>query len=257
MDIQFNLRERTVIIAGPFSSLIQNVMMGLCQMGADVALLDKDAGQAVKFCQNITDQREVNEKQGRAMAVPVDLSNRIQLKDAVGKVAQTFGGLDIYIDAHVSNQATPMTLNLDETDLQPILDRNLKIPMMLTQTIISYLKGRKRGRILYLLNQPMLNSATADIIATGARTGLIHFAKTLARQIHDLNVTVNVLSVGLTEEYVLGHYPEGGSIKETVEKLKQTDPTFKITEPDKITHSIIYLVSQFGSGVNGQLITLT
>jgi NAD(P)-dependent dehydrogenase (short-subunit alcohol dehydrogenase family) len=257
MDIQFNLRERTVIIAGPFSSTLQNMMIGLTQLGADVAFLDKEANQATKFCQNITDQREVNEKQGRAMAVQTDLTDRKQLKEAVSKIAQTFGSIDIYIDAHLHNQPSPMLLIDDETDLDAILTKNLKIPLMLTQNIIGYLKGRKRGRILYLVNQPMIGGATSDLLGAAARTGLIQFAKTFARQIHDLNVTVNVLSVGLTEEYVLGHFPEAGSIKEAVEKLKAQDPTFKITEPDKITHSVVYLVSQFGNAVSGQTITLT
>jgi 3-oxoacyl-[acyl-carrier protein] reductase len=257
MDIQFNLRERTVLIAGPFSSTLQNLMIGLTQMGADVALIDKEGQQATKFCQNITDQREINEKQGRAMSIKADLTDKKQLKDAVGQVAQTFGSIDIFIDAHLTNQPTPMLLANDETDLDPIITTNLKIPLLLTQTIIAYLKGRKRGRILYLINQPVINGSTKDLFTAATRTGLIQFAKNLARQISDLNVTVNVLSIGLTEEYLLGQYPESSSIKETLEKLRVSDPTFKITEPDKITHTVVYLVSQFGNAVNGQLIHLT
>ena len=134
-----------MILAGPFSSTLQNIIIGLTSLGADVALIDKEGQQATKFCQNITDQREVNEKQGRAMAIKADLTDRKQLKEAVGQVAQTFGSIDIYIDAHLMNQPTPMLLTNDETDLDPIITMNLKIPLMLTQNIIAYLKGRKRG----------------------------------------------------------------------------------------------------------------
>ena len=55
MDIQFNLRERTVVLAGSFSTTMQNIMLGLTSLGADVALIDKEAQQATKFCQNIVD----------------------------------------------------------------------------------------------------------------------------------------------------------------------------------------------------------
>jgi 3-oxoacyl-[acyl-carrier protein] reductase len=257
MDIQFNLRERTVVLTGPLSSTIQNIIVGLTSLGADVALIDKEAQLATKFCQNVTDQREVNEKQGRAIAIKADLLDKKQLKEAVSQVAQSFGSIDIYIDAHLMNQPTPMLLVNDETDLDPIISSNLKIPLMLTQNIIGYLKGRKRGRILYLINQPVVQGSFQDLFTAATRTGLVQFAKNLSRQIFDLNVTVNILSIGLTEEYVLGHYPESSSIKEAVEKLKIVDPTLKITEPDKITNSVIYLVSQFGNAVNGQLISLT
>lgn len=257
MDIQFNLRERTVVIAGPFTTTLQNIMMGLTQLGADVALIDKDAGNATRFCQSLTDQREVNEKQGRAIAIAADLQNPAVVKEALGKVAHSFGSLDIYIDAHLWNSATPMTLDGDQTDLDPIIQMNLKRPLMITQQIMNYLKGRKRGRVLFLMNQGVASGNPSDIFTAAARSGLIQFSKTLARQIHDLNVTVNVLSVGLTEEYVLGQFPGSTSIKDAVEKMKAQDPTLKITEHDKITNSVLYLVSQFGAAVTGQTITLT
>ena len=43
MDAVLNLRERTILIAAPFSTTVQNLMMGLTQLGADVALVDKQA----------------------------------------------------------------------------------------------------------------------------------------------------------------------------------------------------------------------
>ncbi|MNS95261.1 hypothetical protein D3C72_1295130 [compost metagenome] len=68
---------------------------------------------------------------------------------------------------------------------------------------------------------------------------------------------MNVLSLGLTEEYILAQFPEATSIKEAVEKLKQRDPSLRITEPDKVTNTVTYLVSQYGAALNGQVISLT
>jgi 2-hydroxycyclohexanecarboxyl-CoA dehydrogenase len=256
MDIQFNLRERTVIIAGPFSSTIQNLVFGLTRMGADVALLDKDAAQATKFCQNVTDQREVNDKQGRAMALPCDLSNPANIKDAVGKVAQTFGGIDIYVDAFLDNQKSTFSLEGELSDFDSQILNNLKIPLMMTQNIVSYLRSRKKGRIIYLLNQSVLNADPQDVLTVATRSGLIQYAKSLSKLAKDFNLTVNVLSLGLTEEYVLGHFPECKSIKEAVEKLKLIDPSIRISEPEKIANSVIYLASQFGNGLTGQVLTV-
>lgn len=256
MDQVLNLRERTVLIAGPFSSTVQNVMMGLTHLGADVAILDSEANKATKFCQNILDQREVNEKSGRAIAIQVDLSKPEDVKEAVSRVAQSFGGLDIYLDAHLLNTPTPITLAGDTTEVGPIIDFNLKIPLMLTQNIIGYLKGRKRGRIIYLLNQATMNRSTQDLYATAARTGLIQFAQSLAKHALDSNVMVNTLSIGMTEEFLSGHFPEATSIKDALEKMRALDPFVRITEPDRITNSIVYLSSQFGNAVTGQNISL-
>ncbi|RQX21554.1 NAD(P)-dependent oxidoreductase, partial [Micromonospora ureilytica] len=47
------------------------------------------------------------------------------------------------------------------------------------------------------------------------------------------------------------------SIKEAVENLKVKEPHSRITEPEKITNTVTYLVSQFGAAVNGQVISLS
>lgn len=261
MDTQLSLRERTVIIAGPFSSTVQNLMMGLAQLGADVVLLDKDAQGANRFCQNINDQREINDKHGRAIAIAADLSDRKKMREAVGQAAQTFGGLDIYIDAHLYNQPSPMSLTGDETDLETLLLPNLKIPLMLTQTIVPFLKGRRKGRILYLINQSNLNGQYNDLFAAAGRSGLVAFAKALSRQVSDQGLTVNLLALGLTEEYVLAQHALATgampTIREVIDQMKKTDPHVRITEPDKITSSVAYIVSSFGVAVNGQLIQLS
>jgi 3-oxoacyl-[acyl-carrier protein] reductase len=257
MDFNVSLKERTVLIAGPFSSTVQNLIIGLTNVGADVAFLDQDANQATKFCANVTDQREVNPKLGRAIAIPVNMSERNQIKEAVGQVAQSFGSVDIYLDAMLMNKPTPMNLQGDESDIDQIITWNLKTTLLLTQTVVPFLRGRKRGRIIYLMNNSILAGSYADLYASAARSGLVHFAKNLARQVSELSMTVNVLALGLTEEYVLAQSPAGPSIREAIEKMKLIDPHIKLTEPDKISNSVIYLASQLGNAVSGQLITLT
>lgn len=255
MDL--NLRERTVVIAGPVGPTLQNLVMALTQHGADVALVDSQAEKMQRFCQAVSDQREVNEKFGRATAIPVQWENTGSIRDAIGKAAQAFGSIDIYIDALSENKATPFHVGAENPEVETLLHRNLTAPLRVTECVAPFLKGRKRGRILYLLHDAMNRGMAVDAVATAARSGLLAFAKTLSRQLQDVNVTVNCLSLGLTEEYLLGHFPECSSIKEAQEKMKTIDPLFRISEPEKIANSILYLCSSSGSAVTGQHIVLS
>ncbi len=254
MDL--NLRERTVVITGPVGPTLQNLVMGLTQVGADVALIDSDAAKMERFCQNVSDQREVNPKFGRAMAIPVQWDNFNSIRDAVGKAAQTFGSIDIYIDSLSEVRPSPFHVGSENPAIESLLHHNLAVPLRVTEVVAPFLKGRKRGRIVYLLQDAMNRSLISDAVATAARTGLIAFSKTLARQLQDVNVTVNCMSLGLTEEYLLGHFPDCSTIKEAHEKMKAVDPLFRITEPEKIANSILYLCSNAGSAVTGQHIVL-
>ena len=253
--MEFQLRERVVLIAGPLSTTVQSLMSGLTAAGADVGLLGSDASKAERFCGQLMDQREINAKHGRAMAVPVDLSQFSPIKDAVGRVAQTFGGIDAFIDAQVSNQPSPMVLDSQEVNFDELLDKNLKSSLLLTQAVAGFLKSRKKGRIIFMVNDSILRANPEDTFVSAIRGGLIPYTQALAKQLQFHNVTANVLSLGMTEEYLMAHMP-GVSIKEALEKQKISDPYFRITEPDKITNSVIFLMGPSGAAVSGQTIRL-
>lgn len=252
MDNSFNLSERTALIVGPFSSTVQSLVMGLTQMGSDCVLLDYDNAPSQRFCNQINDSREINPKYGRALGVKSPLKNPQDIKDAISSAASAFGSVDLFIDAQLNNRPNMYQIggSLDYLD-QEIHD-NYKISVMLTHAVLNFLKSRKRGRILYLMNE-----VYPDPIVAGARGALVPFAKALAKQVAEHNITVNVLSLGLTEEYILSQFPESPSIKDALLKLKERDPSLRITEPDKVTNTVTYLVSQYGAALNGQVISLT
>ncbi len=256
-NMDLNLHQRTVLILGPAGPTIQNLMMTLAQNGADIALIDSDAQKMQKFCQVICDQREMNEKFGRATAIPTQWDNPGAIKDSIGKAAQTFGSIDIYIDAMMESKPTPFQIGVENKDLESQLQKNLLVSLRATEYAASFLKGRKRGRIIYLLQDAMNRNLAIDATATAARTGLLAFSKTLSKQLQEFNVTVNCMSLGLTEEYLLGHFPDASSIKDAAEKMKSVDPLFRITDPEKIANALIYLCSNPGAAVTGQHLVLS
>lgn len=255
MDAVLNLRERTILIAAPFSTTVQNLMMGLTQLGADVALVDKEAQQAQRFCNQINDQREINDRHGRAGAFNADFSNKDQVKDAVGRVAQTFGSVDVLVDAMGMDHPAMMTMTTEEMPM--FFQKHLQATMMITELALNFMKSKKRGRIIYLVNAATLRGQESDAMMAAARGGLVHYAQTMGRMWQDFNTTVNVLSPSLTEEYLLKHFPECSSIKEAQEKMKVLDPKLRLTDADRITSVVAFLASAQGAGVTGQVLTVS
>ncbi|MBO9665832.1 MAG: SDR family oxidoreductase [Bdellovibrio sp.] len=257
MENGLNLHQRVALIAGPMTTTVSSIVLNLTRMGADCVILDPDKTVASPFINQINDAREISDKYGRAMAIQTELKTAEQIKDAVGKAAQTFGGLDIFIDANMAQKPTPIRMDGNIDSVDELLDRHLKLPLMLTQGVIGYLKSRKKGRIIFLMNESPVAKIKEDVMAQAARTGLIQFASALAKQTAEFNVTVNTLTVALTEEYILAHDPESKSIKEAMEKMKSVDPSLKITEADKISQTVAFLVSPMGATMNGQKFALS
>lgn len=242
------------------SSTVSSIVMGLTRMGADCIILDPDKSVHSAFISQISDAREINDRFGRAAVISTDLSTTSNIKDTIGKASQVFGGLDIFIDAQVVNKPTPLTIDgsLEGIEgLDSMLDRHLKSTLILTQGVLAFFKSRKRGRIIYLLNESPAAKIKEDVVAHAVRSGLIHFAVALAKQVSEFNITVNALSLALTEEYIMAHDTESKSIKEALEKIKAQDSTIKITEPDKISQTVSFLVSPMGASITGQHLKLS
>lgn len=260
MEAGFNLHQRVALISGPMSSTVASITMGLTRLGADCIILDPQNSVRPAFISQINDSREINDKFGRAAVIASDLSTAAVIKDVIGKASQVFGGLDIFIDAMVINQPTPLKIDggIDGIEgLDTMLERHLKSTLILTQGVLAFFKSRKRGRIIYLLNDPPLTKQKEDVLACAVRSGLVPFAAALAKQINEVNITVNTLSLALTEEYILGHDPESKTIKEAMEKMKLQDPSLRITEPDKISQVVSFLVSTLGTSITGQHLSLS
>lgn len=255
MDL--NLSQRTIVILGPVKATLQNLVMALAQEGADVGIVDANGDQLQRFCQNINDQREIKDKFGRAMAVKADMTQWSSLKDGMGKIAQSFGSIDILIDAMSSSGPTPFTVSGDDAAIDSVIHQNLTLSLKAAQYASGFMKGRKRGRILFLNYDTFNRGVTEDTTAATARAGLIAFSKALSRQLQDVHVTVNCVSLGLTEEYLMGHFPDAGSTKDAFEKMKAIEPSMKLADSDKIANSIIYLCSSAGASVAGQHLVLS
>ena len=249
MDL--NLRERTALIRGPFSSTVQGMVMGLTQEGANCVLLDTVNEPSIRFCSQISDAREGNPKLGRALSIKNPLKTDADVKEAISQAVQPFGSIDLFIDAQMS--VTPNKFKVGEplAHIDDEIHQNLKISIQLAHSALAFFKARRRGRVLFLMNEKY-----ADPIAAAARGALLGFAQNLAPQTAEYNATINLLCVGMTEEWILSQHPQT-PIKEALEKMRQTDPLLKITEPDKIMNTTIYLLSQAGLAINGQYIKLS
>jgi 2-hydroxycyclohexanecarboxyl-CoA dehydrogenase len=252
MENGFNLRERTTLIVGPFTSVVQSLVMHLTQLGSDCVLLDTENQSSQRFCSQVSDGREVNPKLGRAIGIKSPLKSFDDMKEAVASAAQLFGSVDLYVDAQVYNRPNQFKIGEAINYMDEVIDQNLKSSMMLSHAVLSYFKNRKRGRILFLANENY-----PDPLMAASRGALVPFAQNLARQVAEYNITVNVLKLAWTEEYIMALNPEAKTIKEAVEKLKEKDPHMKITEPEKVSHTVSFLVSQFGLSVTGQVINLS
>jgi NAD(P)-dependent dehydrogenase (short-subunit alcohol dehydrogenase family) len=205
-DASFKLQDRTAVLAGPCNIHNQAIAMKLTQLGANVAMLvangDRQLEKAQRFSQQLMDTREVNERYGRSYAIQGDFATPNSVKDTVSRAAEAFGGIDIFIDGAMITEAIRFRDPRSIDNIDKFIETNLRAPMMMTQGVLRFLEGRKRGRIIYLMHDILRTGIALNALGAGTRTGLSDFSKSLAREVAEFNITVNCIAIGVSEDFL-------------------------------------------------------
>lgn len=253
MGIQtLSLNDKTAVISGEFSQLVQNMAAALTENGADVAILTDDIKSAQRYCQNLMDLREVSERYGRSAAIEAKLDSEASAQDAFSKAAETFGSMDIYIDAHLASLRIPWGTHTSAEELEKKFDAVFATTRMMSQAVLPFIRGRSKGRLIFLVNELDLRVLTDA--ETRKPTDFFSFVQNLCTETFKDQMTVNALALGITEHYLLSRFPKSRSIREAFAEVQKTIPSARMSEYPEISSVLSFLASPLSGAVNGQVL---
>ena len=252
-DSALRLKDRNLLLVGPNSSLTQSIAKVFSELGANIAFLSQNITQLARFSEQINDAREMNDNFGRACAVQANLIEPASCREGVSKVAEAFGGIDIYIDANQFFWCKPFRQWNQLGEVRPLLQNNMEVPLQVTHAVLKFLEGKKRGRIIYLLQSLATRAPLGLSLTALSRNGLEAFSKSLAEEMLPHSVTVNCLSLGLTEELALAYGgPEANTLQKSELLLREKIPGVHLVDNDRVAQALVFLASPLGAGITGQ-----
>ena len=253
----FFLRDRSVILTGPLSTFNQSIARTFTQQGANVALLDRNINAAERYASQLSDEHEINEKFGKAIAIEADLTKPHHVQDSISKAAEAFGSIDTYIDGlFIQTPHEAFSSEGITEDLERMISTHLRSPLLMTHYILKFLRARKRGRIIYLMHDHIRMGLPKDSLMAATRSSLTHFAKSLSREVSSDNITVNCLLMGTTEEYLINHRTDSESVTEVNRNLQSTAPWSNLMDPNRIANTAAFLAGTEAQGITGQSISV-
>jgi len=254
------LNDKTVVLAGPFSLLIQNLITRITEYGADVAVFTDDVKSAQRVCQNIMDMREVSEKFGRAAALEVTYGDTKAYENNFSRSAEIFGSTDIFIDTHLFGLRLPHVAagadanNANTAEFDKTFAAAFEPVQALTKVASMFIKGRTRGRILYLIHE--LDMLSAQNVSSPCFTELKNYIHQLGVQLSSQNIAVNGLAIGANEDYLLSRFSKTLTIQKSLQELQKTLPHARLVDYNDIANFVCFLASPGANGLSGQMVQL-
>lgn len=231
-----SLRGKVALITGGGQGLGACICEVLAESGAIAIAADIRLQQAEKVVKDLQD------KGLEAMALPLDVTDEGQIETVVQEIIQRHGRIDIL----VNNAGTDVTLPIEEltiTDIDRVLDVNLRGPFILSKLVLPLMKQQGSGHIINIAStaaKRVWPNATAYHASKWGLLGLSHALHVEARP-HKVKVTA-VLAGGMQTPFILDRFPD--------------TPLENLQDPQNVAETVRYVLLQPDESVIPEVMVL-
>ena len=240
-DQLFSLEGKSALVIGAGGHLCSDMAKGLAKAGAKVVVADVRLEKAERV------RDEIIKDGYKSLAIAIDVSKKSDHEEALIKITNAFGGIDILINGAGINGPTPF-LDIELEEWQAILDSQITGTFLGCQVFGKHMLSRGKGSIINISSAsagPPLSKAFSYSVA---KAGIKNLTQNLGREWGKDGVRVNAIRPGFfptewnrknfitpeREQAILSHTPMG-----------------RYGEPQELVPAIIWLASDASSFVTG------
>jgi 3-oxoacyl-[acyl-carrier protein] reductase len=238
--LDLNLAGRAALVTGGSRGIGRATCLALAAHGAAVGV-HYSASQAQAA--EVVDQ--IRGAGGRAIAIRGDLREADAPGRAVAEAAAAFGPIDILINNAGQMTDVPVEAMSDEI-WEAALSLHLTAVFRCSRAVIPAMKMRRWGRIVNVSTQALYTGSKNHAHYAAAKAGLLGFTFSLAKEVGEHGVTVNLVAPGRIRTGMLAERSSGRE----EEWMRQT-PVRRFGDPSEIAGAIVFLASQAAGYITG------
>jgi len=241
----FDLSGKTALVTGGSRGIGSAAAEVLARQGARVILTYvRDAEAAQRTVQRI------EAAGGRAEAEKLDVASFASSEATVAALVKRVGGLDILV-ANAGIAVDALLLRLKETDLDAILNVNLKGALACAQAAIKPMMRARYGRIIFVSSVVGQMGNAGQVAYAASKAALIGAAKSLAREYASRNITVNALAPGYVDTDMTANLERA-----LRQAMLASVPLGRTATAAEIAASIAFLASEEAGYITGQVLAV-
>jgi len=236
-------KGRIAVITGAGSGIGKATALTLAREGAAVVASDINLHSAEKVAD------EIKAGGGNGLAVMTDVTSKGDMTRLIETAVEKLGRVDIMVNNAGIGNTTPIE-EMTKEEWDRVMDVNLWGVFLGCQTVFKPMKEQRYGKIV---NISSLAAKVGGIIIgvhySCSKAGVTCMTKTFARALGPYGVNVNAICPGPIETPF-----HSITTKEQREGLIKSTPLGKFGEPEDISETILFLVSDSARHITGEII---
>lgn len=245
--MQADLSGRVAMVTGASGGLGSHFARTLARHGAAVVLAARRIDRLDALA------REIEGAGGRAVAVPLDVTDPASVRAAFDAAERTLGTVDILVNNSGIAGRTGWMLELEDGDFERVVEVNLDGVFRVGREAARRLVAAGLGGAIVNIASIVAFGTRAGIAAYGAsKAAVAHLTKSMAVEWARHGIRVNALAPGyiptdLNRDYLLS--PAG-------QKLLRHIPLGRFGSPEDLEGPLLLLVSDAGRWMTGTILVV-
>lgn len=239
------LEGRSALVTGAAAGIGRAIAEAFAGEGADVAILDRDAGRLGEV------ERELAGQGRRIVSLACDLADAAAAREAVDKAIHGLGKVDVLVNnAGMLAPGDLLTLSLEDFD--KVLAVNLRAPFVVGQAVARHMVHRGlKGAIINMSSVNAVLAIPGQLAYVTSKGGINQLTKTMALGLAPHGIRVNAIGPGSIMTDILKGVVASEEARRNV--LART-PLGRIGEPAEVAKVAVFLASDEASYLTGQTI---
>ena len=242
----FKLNGKVALITGAARGLGRACALALAHEGADIALGLRDVATAADV------EQEIRTMGRKVIRLQMDVSDLQQINDAVARVVEIFGKINILVNnvgVAPGNPAEKVT----EADFDHTVNLNLKGTFFTAQAVGKQMIKQRSGRIINMSSQAGFIALDSESVYCMTKAGVNHLTKNLASEWAKYNINVNAVAPTFIETPGTEPWLKDKDFRQSV---VDRIPLGRIGKPMEVAGAVVFLASDAASLITGEIMLI-
>jgi 2-dehydro-3-deoxy-L-rhamnonate dehydrogenase (NAD+) len=240
--MKLSFQNQTAIITGAASGLGLAMTTSLSNHGVKLALLDKNFDALASLKEKL-----------KGVYFTLDITREEEVKQAIGKIGEEFGRIDILINSAGIAGLTNMKSHETATEnVRLVFDINFMGSYYTSKYVLPWMLRNKYGRILHIASIAGKDGNAGMLAYSASKAAVIGMTKVQGKEYAETGITVNALAPAVIKTAMVEAMPD-----EQVRYMTDKIPMKRCGTLEEVANLALYVVSPLNSFTTGFTFDLT